>query len=176
VGSGEQRLIEAALPGQTSREHVRRVGQGLHPVEDARGRVGDEGEPRPRGPGGQRLGHQQPAPPAGEDQSQAPVEAGAATFLEKRGRLLLQLAPRDLAAEAQVRRGALDSVQVLGERERTPVVDADDLEDAVAADEALLHDGDEGLRGGRHATVEARELSSGQGALRCGRLAHDRGP
>ena len=57
--------------------------------------------------------------------------------------------------EAQVRGGARHPLQVLVHRERAAAVDADDLEDAVAAKQPLVGDRDVGLRRVGDDTVDA---------------------
>ena len=70
------------------------------------------------GPRRERLGEQQPPPAAREDQPQAAVELGAAPRRQQLRDLALELGPRHLAPEPQVRGRALEPVEVVGEGER----------------------------------------------------------
>ena len=58
---------------------------------------------------------------------------------------------------------------MVGERVRAPVVDADDLEGAVAAQQTLVGGRDDGLVGGADPAVERGELGGRRGWLRHGR-------
>jgi hypothetical protein len=53
---------------------------------------------------------------------------------------------------------------MVGERERAPSVEADHLEDAVAAIEAVIRQGENRFPGGRHLAIDACEFSCSHGA------------
>ena len=113
----------------------------------------------------QRLGEQQPVAAAGEHDAQAAVELAAAALLEQRRDLALQLAPRHIV-EPKVRRRTFEPVEVVAERERPPVVDPDDLERPVAAQQALVGGGDGGLLRRHDATVDTGELGHEKWAVK----------
>ena len=137
VRGDQQRLVEAALLGQARAEHVGSVGERLDAVEHARGRVGHDAEPHAGRLGCGLLGEQQAPAAARDHDAQHAVEVAAAARREQLRDLALELGPEDLR-QAQVRRRALQAVEVLGEREGGAVVDADHLEHAVAAQQALV--------------------------------------
>ncbi len=56
--------------------------------------------------------------------------------------------------EAQVAGGVRQAAQMVVPGERLSVVEAHDLEDAVAADETLVRDGDDRLLGGHDPSVD----------------------
>ena len=141
VGRDEQRLVEAALLRQPRAEHVAAVGERLDPVEHARGRVRDEPQPDAGRLGRRRLGEQQPPAAARDHDAQRAVELAAAARGQQLRDLALQLGSEDLR-QAKVRARTLEPVEVVGEREGHPVVDADHLEHAVAAQQALVGGGD----------------------------------
>jgi hypothetical protein len=153
----EQRLVEAALAREPAAEHVGAVGERLDPVQHARGRVLDHPQPDALRSGRQRLGEQQPVAAAGQDDPEAAVELRPAALREQLGNLALQLAPRHVV-EPKVRRRTLEPVEMVGERERAPVVDPDDLERAIAAQEPLVGGGNGRLARRHEAAVDAGEL------------------
>ena len=158
VRRDEQRLVEPAPPGQAAGQHVGRVGERLDPVEHAGRRVGHRTQAHRARTAGERLCEEHPPPLAGQDHAQHPVEGLPAPRLQKLGGLPLEVGPRD-RLDQQARRGVLEPVQVILEGEGAAVVDADDLERAVAAQEALIGGGDHGLARGHDLPVHARQVA-----------------
>jgi hypothetical protein len=91
---------------------------------------------------------------AGDDQPQLGVPVAEA--VEERRDLALER----LALDGQLDggRGALEAVEVLGERVRAPRVEADDLEHPVAAIKAVVGKRDHRLRGRPDRPVDACQL------------------
>jgi hypothetical protein len=150
----EQRLVGALFLGDPRRQHVRRVGERLDAVEHARRRVRD----RRQGDGVrhrmQVLDDPDPPSAAGDEQPQRAV--GGLAALQQ---LLAVLADGvDVERQPQRRGAALHPLEVLLEAVRRAVVEAHDLEDAVAAQQALVGHGDLRLRDVHHVAVEDREL------------------
>ena len=97
------------------------------------------------------------------------VEPAAAARGQQLRDLGLQLGSKDVR-QAQVRARTLQAVEVVGERECDTVVDADHLEHAVAAQQALVGGGDGELARGGDAPVERAQL----GGLGGGVVSHAR--
>ena len=154
VGAHQQRLVAAAGLAQAGRLHVGAVGERLDAGEDDRRRVGHGREGDRRALVGQRLGGGDPPAAAGDDQPQLGV-AVAEALQERRDLALERLA---LDRQLDGGRGALEAVEVLGQRVRPPRVEADDLEDAVAAIKAVVGERDHRLRGGPDRPVDACQL------------------
>ena len=162
----EEGLVEAALARQPPAQHVGAVGERLDTVEHPGRRVLDHTQPDSVGRRRQRLGQQEAAPATGEHDAQAAVELGAAAIGEQLGDLRPELRSKGVR-QAQVRGRALQPVEVIGQRVRLPGVDSDDLEGAVAAQQALVGGRDRGLVGGKDATVNGGQLCG-----RGGRVGH----
>ena len=114
------------------------------------------------------LGEQQAPPAASNHDAQDAVEIGAAPCCQQLRYLALQLRPKDLR-QAQVRRGALQAVEVVDEGERRAVVDANHLEHPVAAQQPLVGGRDGHLAGRADAPVERSQLC-GEGLVHMGRV------
>src|SRR2546423_871124 len=65
---------------------------------------------------------------------------------------------RAIERQVDLRSRALEAVEVLAERERPPLVEADDLEDAVAAVDAIVANRDDRLGRGSDLPVDADDL------------------
>ena len=126
-------------------EHVAGVGERLDAVEHARRRVGDEAEPRPLGRAGSGSVSSRRRPPRVSTIRRQPSKSPPPRASSSSAHLALELRARHVVGQAQVGGRALEPVEVLVERERPPVVDADDLEHAVAAQQALVGGGDRSL-------------------------------
>jgi hypothetical protein len=81
VRGHEQRLVGALLAGDPRRQHVRRVGQRLDPVEHPRRRVRDRRQRDGVGHGVQVLDEPDPPPPSRDEQPQRAV--GGLAVLEQ---------------------------------------------------------------------------------------------
>ena len=150
VGRHEDRLVGAALLGDAGRVHVRGVAQRLDAVQDHRRLVGDGRDGGGVGVGEGLLDQEDAAAAAGDDDAQVRLDLAG---LGEEG---LQLGFEGRAIDGQVDRGgrALEAVPVLVHRERAAAVEAGDLEDAVAAVEAVVGQGEGRLAVGviaRHA-------------------------
>ena len=112
VRGHEQGLVEAALLREPRGEHVAGVGERLHAVEHAVGRVGHRAQPDRRGQLVERLCQEQaPAAPCNH-QPEPSVEGGAAASLEQVGDLGLELRPRHLG-QPQARGGTFKPVEMV---------------------------------------------------------------
>ena len=109
VRGDQQRLVEAALPGQPRAQHVGGVGERLDAVQHPRGRVGDGAQSQPRSAAGAAARISSQAPPAArEHQAQAAVNgtglrSRASTSARSGGR---SASRRRLAAEPAIRSSA----------------------------------------------------------------------
>ena len=157
VGADEQGLVDAAALGDPRRVHVRPVGERLDAVQDQRGAVGDAREPDRGQVLDQWLDQRDPPAAAGDDEPQLGV--ALPVRLEQRLDLGLELGP--LRGQLDRGGGALDPLQVLGEGERAALVQADHLEHAVAAVEAVVLERDRCLGGRRDPAVDGCELGHG---------------
>ena len=143
---------------------LRAVGERLDAVEHARGRVGRRRRAgRAPACGGSGSVSSRRRPPRVSTIRSAAVEVAPPRSSSSSGISLSSSAPRHIV-EPQVRRRALDPVEVVGERERPPVVHADHLEHAVAAQQPLVGGRDGRLLGGHRPAVDARELGGGRGS------------
>ena len=104
--------------------------------------------------GRDRLGGGDPAAAAGDDQPQLPFDR------RRPRRAGPDLALQGAAVEAQLDRGggALQPVEVVDQRERLAPVEADHLEGAVAAVEAVVLEADRRLGRRRDLAVDAGQL------------------
>ena len=139
VGADEQRLVGTLLAGQARGEHVPAVGERLDAVEHACRRVGDRLQRDRLREGRQPLEHPDPPPAAGHDESQHPVLASAWVASRRVG---VGADRVGVERQAQGLGAARHAVDVLLHAERPAGVEANDLEDAVAAQQALVGDGD----------------------------------
>ena len=125
------------------RQHVAAVGERLDPVEDDRRLVGDRLQLDRLVVVGDRLGGGDAAAAAGDDQR--------ASGLRRPGlgeqRLDLGAQRHAVELEAQGGGGAFEPGDVVGQREGAARVEADHLEGAVAAVEAVVLEADRRLRG-----------------------------
>ena len=130
----QQRLVIAALAREPAGEHVGGVGQRLDAVEHERRHVGDP----PQGDAvrqlRQRLDHRQ-APAAAGDQHAQQAIVGARLGQQ---RVRVGLHRVALQGQPQVRRRALHARHVLVQGKGPPAIQAHDLEDAVAAQQAFV--------------------------------------
>jgi hypothetical protein len=149
----QQRIVGALLLGQATGEHVAGVGERLDLVEHARRRVLDAGQRQGVGQRLELFDHRQPVPAARDDDSHRGV--GHLVVLDQR--LDVRAHGVEVDRQAQVGRRAPQPLQVVLEREQPPAVEAHDLEDAVAAQEAVVRGGDLRLRGVDDGAVEDRE-------------------
>ncbi len=130
----KQRLVEAALNGQAPGQHVAGIGERLGAAEHPPRRVDHEGETQQLGRLRHGLGQDEALPAPGEHDPH--VEA-----LGRHGRDEHADVPLDLptiAGEADGRAGALEPVEMLRQGEGAAGVDADELEGAIAAQQALV--------------------------------------
>ena len=131
------------------------VAERLDPVEDAGGRVGDRRQADPLGERDERLGQKQPAPAARQHDPQRFV--GGAHAGRREQAVGVGAHGLQIERQAEVAGRALEPREVLLQRERGTVVDADHLEHPIAADQAVVGGGDRRLGGGHDRAVERRE-------------------
>ena len=159
VRRDQQRLVEAALARDPRGEHVGRVGQRLDAVEHARRRVGDRPQPRPgrarSGSGSVSSSRRPPRVSTIRSSSWSGPAPACDSSRRASGADRLQI-----DRQPEVRGGPLEALEVLLERERPPVVDADHLEHAVAAQQALVGGRDRRRGGQRDLAVDRRQRAA----------------
>ena len=150
----QQRVVGALLAREARRQHVRRVGERLDAVHQVRRRVGDRGERERR----RELGHRL-------DQDDPPAAARHEHPHQRVAALARRQQHRDVGADRvevdrqpQTGRRALLAREMGVERIRAATVEADHLEDAVAANQPRVGDRDRRLRQGNELPVDAGEL------------------
>ena len=109
--------------------------------------------------GWDRLGGGDTAAAAGDDQPHLPFDRSG--LRQQRRDLGLQRAA--VEAELDRRSGAVQPIEVVDEGEGLALVEADHLEGAVAAVEAVVLEGDRRRRRRRNRPVDARQLFEGPG-------------
>jgi len=161
----EQRILGALLDGQPPSEHVRRVADRLDLVEQRCRRVNQRAQRHRMLRVRCLFMHPDPPAAAGDDEADQPRERSSRR--KQRRDLRAHLAGIEIEAHPSCR--ALHPLDVLVERERSPVVDPDDLEDRITAHEARVG-GRNRRRGDRHqlSIDDRKQLSHGR-APRAGR-------
>ena len=152
-GRHQQRLVVAALLGQPPGEHVAGVGERLEAVEDAAGGELHRRHARDRRALRERLHDLDPPAAAGEDDAQQAVDRAGG--VEQGCKLGCKRVGVGLEAQALAR--VAEAVEVVLQREGPAAVEAHDLEGAVAAQQALVGDGDAGLGHGPDLAVDGRK-------------------
>ena len=100
-----------------------------------------------------RLDDREPASSAREHQPQ--LGFAVPVCVEHRGNLVLEGGPIPLEEDPLSR--VLEAVEMVGQRERLPVVELQHLERAVATDEAVVHDRDGRVADRHHRAVDGAQ-------------------